>query len=114
MDHDDVLNLFCFAKDVQPLYPEPGLRRFILATGSQMMLVRHLMDEGYQGAAHSHPHDQMVYVLAGRLRVVVAESTFEVGPQDSFIVPGGVQHQATALEAADVLDAFTPQRRDYL
>ncbi len=114
MDHDEVLGLFRFAKDVSPLHPEPGLHRFILASGAGLMLVRHLMDKGYAGAAHSHPHDQLVYVQSGRLRVVVAESTFEVGPQDSFVVPGGVQHQATALEASDVLDAFTPQRQDYL
>jgi quercetin dioxygenase-like cupin family protein len=38
---------------------------------------------------------------------------FEVGAGDSFIVPGGVEHEASALEPAAVLDFFVPCREDY-
>lgn len=107
-------SLFAFAQNAEALLPEPGLHRYVLARGARLMLVRHLMERGYQGTAHSHPHDQLVIVQSGRLRVTVGGLEEEVGPGDSFVVPGGVMHQATALEASDVLDVFTPQRDDYL
>jgi quercetin dioxygenase-like cupin family protein len=38
----------------------------------------------------------------------------EAGPGESFLVPGGVEHQARALEDSEVLDIFTPCREDYV
>jgi quercetin dioxygenase-like cupin family protein len=63
--------------------------------------------------AHSHGHDQLVYVVAGAIRVDVAGRTFDVAAGDSFVVDGGVEHQASALEPSEVLDIFTPIRNDY-
>jgi hypothetical protein len=40
--------------------------------------------------------------------------TFEAGQGDSFVVHGGVQHQASALAPSVVIDVFTPCREDYL
>jgi quercetin dioxygenase-like cupin family protein len=98
--------------------PEPGLEREILAYDSTMMLVRHRMRKGWVGAAHSHPHKQMVYVVSGHIRLSTAgpagESTIDAAAGDSFIVEPGIEHQATALEDSVVLDIFTPAREDYL
>ncbi len=93
--------------------PEPGLQRQVLAFNPNLMLVRHLMQKGWQGARHSHPHDQLVYENQGRLRFSGGSSTFEVAAGDSFVVPGGVEHQASALEESEVLDVFNPYREDY-
>ena len=94
--------------------PEPGLERRVLAHNENMMLVEHRMQLGWAGARHSHPHDQMVYVIAGRLRFCCGDETFEGGAGDSFVLHGGVEHQAWALEPSVVLDVFTPYREDYL
>ena len=95
--------------------PEPGLTRRILAHNSKLMLVEHRMAPGWVGTRHSHPHDQLVYVLAGHLAVTCGSSDkFEVRAGDSFVVRGGVEHQARASEASHVLDVFTPTREDYL
>jgi quercetin dioxygenase-like cupin family protein len=94
--------------------PEPGLLRRILAHNEKMMLVEHHMEATWVGARHSHPHDQMVYVIAGRLLFSCGGEQFEAGAGDSFILKGGIEHEARALEAAVVLDVFTPYREDYL
>jgi len=72
------------------------------------------MKKGWVGALHQHPHDQVVYVVSGRLSVTVGAETFAAGAGDSFAVRGGIDHQATALDDAVVVDVFTPCRRDYL
>jgi quercetin dioxygenase-like cupin family protein len=100
--------------DVPSTFPEEGLSRQILACSERMMLVRHLMQRGWVGAKHSHPHEQLVYVIRGRLRVTAGKLTFEVASGDSFVVPGGIEHQASAMEESEVLDIFTPFRQDYV
>ena len=93
--------------------PEPGLRRQVMSYSPAMMLVRHTMTKGWVGSRHSHPHEQMVYIVSGRIRFEYPDGTFEVGPGDCFLVPGDVEHQASALEDCEVLDIFTPMREDY-
>lgn len=94
--------------------PEPGLTRMVGAYNDKLFLAEHRMERGWVGARHSHPHDQIVYVVSGRLRVTCGEKTFDVRSGDSFVVRGGVEHQASALEDSHVIDVFTPCRNDYL
>jgi quercetin dioxygenase-like cupin family protein len=100
-------------QDPTTFTPEPGMRRQVLANTDQLMLVRHYFDKGWVGARHSHPHHQLVYVISGAIRVEVDGATFDANAGDSFIVDGNVPHQASALEASEVLDVFTPTREDY-
>jgi len=94
--------------------PEPGLLRRILAHNEKMMLVEHRMEETWVGTRHSHPHDQMVYVIKGRLRFYCGRQEFEARAGDSFVLRGGIEHSARAIEASIVLDVFTPYREDYV
>ncbi|WP_158750060.1 cupin domain-containing protein [Acidobacterium sp. S8] len=100
-------------KAVATTDPEAGLKRQVLAYNPNLMLVRHVMQGGWQGTRHSHPHDQLVYVIRGRLRFTGGSSTFEIAAGDSFVVPGNMEHQASALEDSEVLDVFNPYREDY-
>ena len=93
--------------------PEKGMTRQVLAHSDQLMLVRHHFEQGWMGARHSHPHHQLVYVVRGALHLDVGEKTFDAYAGDSFVVDGGVEHQASALETSEVLDFFTPVRKDY-
>jgi quercetin dioxygenase-like cupin family protein len=94
--------------------PEPGLVRRVGAYNDRLLLVEHRMDRNWVGAAHSHPHDQVVYVVSGRLKVTCAGIPFEVRAGDSLVVRGGVEHQASALEESIVIDVFTPCRHEFL
>lgn len=94
--------------------PEPGLERRVGAYNEKLFLAEHRMEKGWIGAAHSHPHEQIVYVVSGHLRVTADGRTFDVRQGDSFVVRGGVEHQASAIEASVVIDVFTPRRDDYL
>lgn len=94
--------------------PEPGMTRKVLAYNDKLLLVEHHMEKGWAGALHSHPHEQVAYVISGHLKVSCLGKTFEVRAGDSYIVRGGVEHGASALEESLVVDIFTPCRRDYI
>jgi quercetin dioxygenase-like cupin family protein len=93
--------------------PEPGMRRQLLAYSHNVMLVRHHFLKGWKGTRHSHPHEQLVYVVTGRIQFDGDGRTIELRSGDSVIVEGKVEHQATALEDSEVLDVFAPYREDY-
>jgi quercetin dioxygenase-like cupin family protein len=54
-----------------------------------------------------------VYIVKGSIAITVKGETQTANAGDSFVVDGGVEHQATALEDSEVLDVFTPIREDY-
>lgn len=93
--------------------PEAGLKRQVMSHSPAMMLVRHTMEKGWTGTKHSHPHEQLVFIVKGGIRFQYPGGTFEAVAGDSFLVPGGVEHQASALEDSEVLDIFTPARDEY-
>ncbi|MBI4626204.1 MAG: cupin domain-containing protein [Verrucomicrobia bacterium] len=62
---------------------------------------------------HQHPHDQISYVLEGRLEFTVGAETRVMEPGMCLIIPGGTPHGCRALTACGVLDTFTPVREDY-
>jgi hypothetical protein len=47
-------------KDRRFFSPEPGLSRQVLAYTGKVMLVRHLMEKGWVGPRHGHPHEQLL------------------------------------------------------
>lgn len=101
------------SNDEETSVPEPGLRRQVMSSSPAMMLVRHTMTKGWVGTRHSHPHQQLVYIIRGSIRFEYPGGILDAGPGDSFLVPGDVHHQAFALEDSEVLDIFTPAREDY-
>lgn len=100
--------------DVKSFNPEPGMVRQVLAHNQKLMLIRHFFEKDWVGAKHSHPHEQLVYIVKGKIHVEIAgKPPFDVATGESFTVDGGIEHQARAIEESEVLDIFTPVRKDY-
>lgn len=93
---------------------EPGLSRKILAYNEKLFLAEHRMDKGWAGALHRHPHEQIVYIVTGQIRITCEGKTFDLRAGDTFLVRGGVEHAAAAVEDSLVIDVFTPCREDFL
>jgi quercetin dioxygenase-like cupin family protein len=105
--------VYTASKDAKVSKPEPGMERQVLAYNPKLMLVRNEFVKGWVGAKHSHPHEQIVYVVRGKIRFEAEGGSRELSAGDSAAVDGGVAHQASALEDSEVLDIFTPYREDY-
>lgn len=95
-----------------------------LATGERAMVTKMLFDESDDVPFHEHPQAQAGYVVSGRYRfrtrgadgagVPGGDVDAELGPGDSYVVPGGVEHAITVIESGEVIDVFTPPREDFL
>jgi quercetin dioxygenase-like cupin family protein len=63
---------------------------------------------------HSHPHEQAGVVISGELELTIAGETRILGPEDTYIIPGGVEHSGRTGDApTKVWDVFSPVREDY-
>jgi quercetin dioxygenase-like cupin family protein len=94
---------------------EPGASsRKVRARGGRVMLVEVSFVQGAVGAVHAHPHDQASYCLAGEFRFTVGGESRTLAPGDSVFVPGGTSHGTLCLAEGRLLDAFSPQREDFL
>jgi len=91
-----------------------GVRRRTTVSGPGMSQMVVTLAAGGHLPEHSHPQDQVVHVVRGRLRLTVAGASREVGTGESLYLPGGVPHSAEALEETLAVDTFSPPREDLL
>lgn len=91
-----------------------GLTRKVCAFNDNLMCVEVHFETGTTAALHSHPHEQITYVISGRFEFTVGDRIYEVGPGDSLYKQPNIVHGATCLEAGTLLDIFTPHREDFL
>ena len=99
---------------LNPTVARSGVTRRVFS-GANATLAFTTLEPGHTPNPHSHPHEQIVYVLAGRLRFVVGDEEAVVGAGDLLVVPPDVEHWAETIgaEAAVDLSVFSPRRDDY-
>jgi quercetin dioxygenase-like cupin family protein len=91
-----------------------GERRRILAHGGGLMQVEVQSEQGTVGPMHSHPHEQLTYVLSGEFEFTIGSDTRVVRAGDTLYKRPGIEHGCVCLRGGTLLDTFTPQRQDFL
>lgn len=87
-------------------------RQFI--TGRQSMLARIVLLKGCVVPEHSHPNEQLAFILEGALRFRIAGETRDVRAGGVLVIPANVPHSAEALEDTIDFDVFAPPREDWI
>ncbi|MGH7313955.1 MAG: cupin domain-containing protein [Candidatus Rokuibacteriota bacterium] len=83
-------------------------------TGEQEMIVWWSMKAGAHAAAHRHPHEQIFWMLSGRMDFRLGDERRTCRAGDVGVIPGGVEHEAWFPEDTEVVDVFSPPREDFL
>ncbi|WP_070968846.1 cupin domain-containing protein [Vibrio sonorensis] len=91
-----------------------GIKRKVLAHDSNLMSVEVHFDAGSIGALHSHPHEQLTYVLSGKFEFVIGDEKRIVCAGDTMYKRPNIEHGCKCLEEGVLLDIFTPRRNDFL
>jgi len=91
-----------------------GVERKILAADGKLMLVEVRFRKGAVGALHSHPHEQVSYIISGSFEFEIDGKKEVLKTGDSYYVKPDMPHGTVALEDAVILDVFTPQREDFI
>ena len=91
--------------------------RYLTHTENLMMVIIDF-DDGpttQPDPPHSHPHEQISYVAAGEIIVVLGDEQTRLGPGDMFTVPPDMPHSVQLLTShVRLVDTFTPLRDDFI
>ena len=90
------------------------LRQII--NGDELMMVKLTMKAGAVVKPHSHPNEQMTYILKGKIRFTHGldmEQSTVLCAGDVLHFAANAPHAAECLEDTVDLDIFTPPRRDW-
>jgi quercetin dioxygenase-like cupin family protein len=84
-----------------------------ILVGEKEMAVFWTMKAGAHAAAHSHPNEQLFWMIKGKMDFRLGDQRRLCGPGDVGVIPGGVEHEAWFLEDTEVVDMFAPPRADW-
>lgn len=98
--------------------PREEVRKGVSRTafrGDNALMVMNWLEPGMDVRPHSHPFEQLAYILSGRVRFTIGEEVVEVGPGEVVRIPPDVLHcgEPVGDEVAVNLDVFAPVRNDY-
>lgn len=83
--------------------------------GQDVLMVMNWLDPGMQTNPHSHPCEQIVYVVQGKMRFVIEGEEIEVAQGGMVRIPPNAVHFGEPIGDEQVLnlDVFAPIRDDY-
>jgi quercetin dioxygenase-like cupin family protein len=99
--------------DANPVQVLPGLTRRTLATGESIMICEFTFDAHVEVPLHTHPHEQVGYLVKGRMEMNIDGKKYELNMGDTYCAPSNVPHGAFSLEPSVMVDTFCPPREDY-
>ncbi len=92
----------------------PGVELKPLTHGDAMLMGEFRLKKGSVIPSHSHHHEQIGYLVTGKIRFTADGETFEAEPGDSWCIAGNREHSAEVLEEALIIEVFSPVRDEYL
>jgi len=90
------------------------IRRKVLAYNDNLMMVLVHFEKGAVGKIHSHPHEQITYVLEGEFEFTIGGDRNVVKAGDSMYKEPNIPHGTTCLKKGSLLDIFYPHREDFI
>lgn len=95
-----------------PAHTRPVGRLKVLS-GADNMVFWGQLDAGTMAARHSHPNEQITWLVKGRLATAIGddpEVIVEAG--QIMLIPAGVAHETKYLTDCEIVEFFSPPRTD--
>jgi quercetin dioxygenase-like cupin family protein len=90
----------------------PGLTRRYISSDKATMAIYELR-KGVRIGEHYHDSEQLTYVQAGRLRIIIEGKAYSIGAGEVLTIPQYAKHSIEALENTVEIDYFTPKRYNW-
>jgi len=91
-----------------------GIKRKVLSYNDNIMCVEVFFEKGAVGEVHTHPHEQITYVLSGKFEFIIDGKKVIIEKGDSTYKQPNIPHGTVCLEKGVLLDIFTPCRKDFI
>ena len=91
-----------------------GIQRKTLTYGENTLLTEFRLQAGNDLPYHTHPHEQIGYLVSGCIILTIDGEEMEIRPGDGWCVPGNTDHGARIIEDSVAVEVFSPVRKEYL
>jgi quercetin dioxygenase-like cupin family protein len=91
-----------------------GVDFVLLSHGPESMVTKMLYKKEDNVPSHKHSNEQSGYVISGEYSIIIDKVAYKIGPGDSYSIPRDIEHRIEIIEPGEVLDFFSPPRKDYL
>ena len=71
------------------------------------------INKGSNLPLHHHPHEQITYMIEGKLKMQIGNEELVLEPGIVKVIPSNTPHSAIALTDCKLIDIFSPVREDY-
>lgn len=101
--------------EVNIWFVQKGVLRRVLLSSENLMLVYYEIEPSCILPMHSHPHEQMGFMIQGEGEFSVNGKKIHVGKGSAYFIKPNEPHEFRALgnEKCIVLDIFYPPRMDF-
>ena len=90
-----------------------GIKLKTLVHGKETLMTEFVMDKGSELPLHGHVYEQTGYLVKGKVKLYIGESSRIVSPGESWCISSNVQHKADILEDSVAVEVFSPLRAEY-
>ena len=103
------------ASDEPAVTTPDGAQRRVLSYGGNMMVVQFTFNAGVASWLHSHPHEQVGYVISGEIDFnLEGREPIRLKAGGAYYVPSNVKHNIVTYAPTVLVDVFTPLRQDFI
>jgi len=99
-------------KSIPSKEPMPGITGYY-AHGDKHTFGYVEIKKGTVVPQHQHPHEQITYVIEGRLDMTIGGKLCSLTAGMFEIIPSNTPHGAAAVMDCKLIDTFSPTREDY-
>lgn len=104
--HADIAGVVVSSIEGKPMHGQLVLRPML--KGEQMTLLELQYQAGAKAPLHTHTHESLIYVIAGRVKTWIGDDVYVLGPGDVARHPPGVLHTVEALEDSKIVEVKSP------
>jgi quercetin dioxygenase-like cupin family protein len=84
-----------------------------MLAGENNMVLWGKMDAGSHVPNHSHPNEQITWLVKGKLHYILSTGEDAVCEAGTVItIPGGIEHEVWYIEDCEIVEFFSPPRTD--
>lgn len=81
--------------------------------GGALMICGPRFESGTTVPLHSHPHEQVSYILSGKFESAIVDRILTISAGDKTYKQPGIFHGARCLSSGELLDIFSPMCEDF-
>jgi quercetin dioxygenase-like cupin family protein len=105
--------MFAIGSEITPVIVREGVERRCLVWSKDTMIAEWRLPKGEEMLWHSHPDEQVGYLVKGRAEFIIGEEKKVLEAGSAYYIPSNIPHGGTVLEDCITLEVYHPVREEF-